>query len=54
MYGKPSPFLAQLNHDYGVDGLGMLIAQAGYSFELWTGICAKTLLPAFFDEPILP
>lgn len=40
MYGKPSAFLAQFGRQGAItkDGIGMLVAQAAYSFELWTGV----------------
>lgn len=41
MYGKPSAFLSHFSQQ-GVmlkkDGIGMLVSQAAYSFELWTGV----------------
>lgn len=40
MYGKPSAFLQHFATQGAVvsDGLGMLLAQAAYAFDLWTGV----------------
>ncbi len=45
MYGKPSAFLEHFKAQGAsiCDGLGMLLAQASFSFELWTGVKAETL-----------
>lgn len=40
MYGKRSPFLGHFAQAGAIvaDGMGMLIAQAAFSFSLWTGV----------------
>lgn len=44
MYGKPTEFLEHFSKTATVyDGLGMLISQAAFSFELWTGVAAQSL-----------
>lgn len=44
MYGKPTEFSQHFSSTATVhDGLGMLVSQAAFSFELWTGVAADSL-----------